>query len=368
MKVVFLILILIHGVIHLLGFVKAFGFANLNQLSQPVSKPAGMLWLLTAILFLISFSFLLRDEHSWWVLATVAVLLSEFLIIRNWTDAKFGTILNLIIVLPVILAFVNSLPTSFESQYKAEVQKRLEPIPDTSAISQDEIRQLPPPVQKYLTYVGTVGKPRIQNFRAVFRGSFKRSTEADWMNIASQQYNFFGDRARLFYIRSSVFGVPFDGLHMYIGSNAKMQIKIASVFQVVDAKGEKMTKGDTVTLFNDMCLLAPATLIDTSIEWEIVDSLTVKATFSNKGNTISALLSFNQIGELINFTSNDRYYSTDGITFISYPWSTPVSKYKDFGGRKVPSYAEAVWHTPQGEFSYARFTLDELDYNCTEFK
>ena len=57
-----------------------------------------------------------------------------------------------------------------------------------------------------------------------------------------------------------------------------------------------------------------------------------------------------------------------GKTFRSYPWSTPARSYKMFGGRKVPGYGEAVWHTPDGEFVYGRFNLAEIEYNLRELE
>jgi len=368
MKAVFSILVLIHGLIHLLGFTKAFQLADINQLTQPISKPAGIFWLLTAILLLVSFFFLLLNNHSWWIVALTAVLCSQVLIIRSWTDAKFGSIANVIILLPIIVSFVNALPSSFQNRYRTEVEKRLNPISSISIVGEQHIQHLPARVQEYLHYVGAVGKPRVRNFRAVFRGAMKRTTEGGWMDISSRQYDFFDDRARLFYIESTLFGIPFDGLHEYIGNSATMQINVASMFQVVDAKGDEMNQSETVTLFNDMCLMAPSTLIDKTIEWETVDSLTVKAKLTNKGNTITALLSFNEKGELTNFISNDRYHSADGKIYTIYPWSTPVRDYKDFGGRKIPTYGEAIWHTPEGDFSYAKFNLVDIEYNCEEFR
>ena len=50
------------------------------------------------------------------------------------------------------------------------------------------------------------------------------------------------------------------------------------------------------------------------------------------------------------------------------PWSTPVREYKDFGGRRLPSYGEAVWHTPEGEFRYGQFTTVEIAYNLKELR
>ncbi len=161
-----------------------------------------------------------------------------------------------------------------------------------------------------------------------------------------------------------MFGIPFDGLHLYIDTSAIMQIKIASLYLIVDAHGPTMTKGETVTLFNDMCVMAPASLIDTSIRWKSIDSLTAQATYANKGYTVTATLSFNKEGALTDFTSNDRYLSEDGVTYKNYTWSTPLKEYVDIDGRRIASYGEAVWQTPEGEFVYGEFHLKAIEYNC----
>ena len=141
------------------------------------------------------------------------------------------------------------------------------------------------------------------------------------------------------------------------------------MFQVVDAKGDKMSHGETVTVFNDMCFMAPATLISKNIQWETIDSHTIKATFTNGNIKVSAILKFNATGELVDFISEDRFYCEDGKTYLSYKWSTPIKNYIEIEGRKVPSYGEAIWHIPyEGEYCYAKFDLKEIEYNCIELK
>lgn len=361
-------MVIIHGLIHLMGFVKAFKLAGMNQQTLDISKSVGLLWLVTAMLFLAGASLFLMKKDVWWMVCAPALILSQILILMSWRDAQFGTLPNFIVLIPVIAALMNSLPSSFVNTYRTEVDKRLTMLSDVPVVTEPDIQHLPRPVQSYLQYVGAVGKPRVQNFRAVFRGTMKRSMTGNWIDISSRQYDFFHDPARLFYIESAIYGIPFDGLHMYIGDSATMQIKVASLVPLVHARGEKMNRAETVTLFNDMCLLAPATLIDTAIHWEAIDSLKVRATFTNKGNTITAVLSFNEKGEMTDFISNDRYLSADGMTYASYPWSTPVGNYTDYNGRKVAAYGEAIWHMPEGEYTYARFDLDAIEYNCTEFK
>ena len=252
---------------------------------------------------------------------------------------------------------------SFKTIYTQEATEgiaRFQPVPD---LTEKDIAALPDPVQKYLRYSGAVGKPQVQNFHAVLSGKFKLHENSQWLNIHAQQYNFYDQPTRLFYISSRLFGIPFAGLHVYAGSAATMQIKLASLIPVVNAYGEMMTKGETVTLFNDMCVLAPATLIAKSIQWETIEPPTVKATFTNQGNTISALLSFSQTGALTNFVSDDRYQQVKGNTFANFRWSTPLREYKEFNGHKLASYVEAIWHMPEHEFVYGQFHLTQLAYN-----
>ena len=158
------------------------------------------------------------------------------------------------------------------------------------------------------------------------------------------------------------------GYHSFIGKNAIMLIKLASLFKVVDARGEKMNQGETVTMLNDICLMAPAVLIDSSIKWETIDSLTAKAWFTNKGITISATLFFNEKGELVDFSSDDRFMSADGKEYLNYRWTTPAKNYKEFDGRKLPTLGLTIWHTPNGEFQYGEFNLVKIEYNCNSFK
>lgn len=367
-KIFFTFIVIIHGLIHLMGFMKAFNFAEMSQLTQPISKMSGILWLITSVLFLTALAFFLLKNDYWWILGIVAIVLSQILIIQNWNDAKFGTIANLIILIPVIIAFMNALPSSFQNIYKTEVQKRLIPISDVSVVNEKDIEHLPESVQKYLRYAGAVGKPKVHNFRMIASGGMKRTVNGNWMDIYSQQYNFFDDLARFFYIKSALFGIPFDGLHVYAGNSATMKIKVASLLQIGDAKGEKMNQSENVTLFNDMCLFASATLIDKNIQWETIDSLTAKARFTHNNITITALLYFNEKGELTNFVSDDRYLSADGKTYTKYKWSTSAKDYKDFDGRKIQTYGEGIWHMPEGDFTYAKFTLKEIEYNAKEYK
>ena len=103
MKLVFAIIILIHGIIHLMGFVKAFQLADINPVTQSISKPLGMLWLFTALFFVIAAVLFYLKIEWWFVLAFIAIFISQTLIIIYWKESKFGTLANIIILIPAIL-------------------------------------------------------------------------------------------------------------------------------------------------------------------------------------------------------------------------------------------------------------------------
>jgi hypothetical protein len=364
LRLLLVLLIALHGLIHLTGFAKAFEYAEIGHLKQEISRPAGLAWLLCALLLAAAGVLFILRQTSWWWVALPALVVSQALIFTFWNDAKFGTIANLVILLPVLAAAAAALPGSYGNRFSAAVGEGLERQAQAPIVSEADLCHLPAPVQKYLRFAGVVGRPRIRNFRAVFSGQFRNGIKSPWMDFRSEQYNFYDPPARLFLMRASLYGLPVEGLHLFRGDGATMQIKVASLVPVVDAKGPSMNQGETVTLFNDLCLLAPAALIDReNIRWETVGPLEARARFTNRGVTISATLFFNEAGALTDFTSNDRFLSSDGTTYLSHPWSTPVHGYKDLGGRRVVSNADAMWHMPESPFVYGTFNLDEIGYN-----
>jgi hypothetical protein len=189
-----------------------------------------------------------------------------------------------------------------------------------------------------------------------------RDKGLDWFELQSVQYNFFDMPTRLFYMTGKMKGLTVPGYHAYRNGNASMQIKLFGLFSIVDANEGDLNQAETVTFLNDMCLMAPATLIDERIKWKEIDSLSSKAIFTCNGITVSAILYFNDKGQLVNFISDDRF-AISGKRSSRQRFSTPVYDYKNINGINICSNAETVWHYPDGEFVYGRFNLESIEYN-----
>jgi hypothetical protein len=283
---------------------------------------------------------------------------------------KKHILLSLLIIIALVVPALVYKSRELRRSYKAEIIDGLNQFEKSkdSILTEDDIKDLPQPVQKYLRYTGVIGKEKVKNFRIVGEGEFKTAPDKEWVKAETEQYNFLDSTKRFYFIKLNMWGLPVVGLHVYKNATATMSVKIAGLFSVADAKGEIMNKAETVTVFNDMCLVAPASLIDERIEWETVDPLKVKAIFNNNGIRISADLFFNEKGELINFVSNDRYLTSTGKEYQNAPWSTPVREYKDYNDIKLASYGEAHWSLSEGDYCYGKINLTKIEYNVTDYQ
>jgi hypothetical protein len=362
-------LLALHGAIHLAGFAKAYGFADLPQLGQAISRTAGLGWLAAGLGFVAAAVLLVAGRRGWWAPALPALVLSQGMILADFHDAKLGTILNAIVLVPVVLTLLDHRPSSLTSQFTAEVREFQTAAASAPAppITEAELAHLPALVQTYLRRTGAVGQPHVRSFHAVFRVRFRRAPDSGWMDARVDQHDFFAPPApaRLFYMTATQWGVPIVAFHRYVGNGATMRIRVAGLLPVADASGPQMTQGETVTLFNDMCMLAPATLIDAPVSWQPLDGRRVKATYTNAGKTISAVLTFDEAGDLVGFVSEDRFQSADGKVYKPFPWSTPISGYREFGGARLGADGDARWiePPPKGEWTYGRFFLERITYN-----
>lgn len=364
MRTAFLALLVAHGAIHLFGFLKAFGIAEMAALRMPIGRPLGVAWLVAAVAWLACAALLAMESRHWWIVGALALMVSQTVIVTSWGDARFGTVANAIALVPIAIAALDMRSGSLRSRYEREVAEVAAPIA-ASPVTEAEIAQLPPLVQTWLRRVGVVGKPHVRNVRARFRGQIRSRPDASWMPFRSVQLNTFEAPSRRFFMEATMMGVPFDALHRYVGPSATMEVRVAGLFGVVDARGPEMNQSETVTMFNDLCVLAPAAIVDAGVRWEPRDERSVRAAWTYAGHTIHATLTFDVAGDLVGFVSEDRYLSADGKSYRLLPWSTPLSEYRAIAGVRIAHHGVAKWLAPEGEIEYGRFELDALEYNVS---
>jgi hypothetical protein len=226
------------------------------------------------------------------------------------------------------------------------------------------------PVARYVRESGALGKPRVGSLRALIHGRIRAEADKPWMEFTGEQVNTYGPRPDPFFkMDATMAHLPVDVLHVFAGEAATMRVKLCSLLPMVNASGPEITRAETVTVLNDLCVLAPAALAGARIMWTAVDDLRARATFSRAGHTVTADLLFNEHDQLVDFASDDRYpASPDGKTFQQRRWSTPLHNYRSFHGRTISASGLGCWDAsePQGQFAYLEFEVDEITYQPGE--
>jgi len=229
-------------------------------------------------------------------------------------------------------------------------------------LTRDDLAGLPDCVQRYVQRSGAVGRARPQNMRVSFDARMYRKPGQAPMRARAVQYTFFARPARLFLMDARMLGLPVRALHVYRDASATFTVRVASAFTMVDLSGDHISAAETVTVLNDLCLMAPGALVDDRLAWTSSDDRTATVTFTNGSRQVSATLVFSDDDDLVDFWSDDRPDSSGG-GFVPMRWSTPVSDYQDLDGRHILRNGSAVYHRADGPFTYGEFTLRSIGYD-----
>ena len=243
------IALLVHGLIHLMGFLKAWGFPiakNFNiraliTLSSNELKTIGLLWLLCCIGLVTSCIIFLLQKDWWWMVGAVSLLLSQSLVVLYWHDAKYGTLVNVIILLAVLISYHQQ---RFNARIRSETKTLLASQINTSGttVSPESIEHLPAPVQKWLIKSGVIGMVKANIVHLKQKGTMRQKPEGKWLPMEAEQYI----TAHLpGFIWNGTMGNSFitiNGRDKFIDGKGNMLIKVMSTIPIGNSSGEEIDR------------------------------------------------------------------------------------------------------------------------------
>jgi hypothetical protein len=235
-------------------------------------------------------------------------------------------------------------------------------------ITEADFSPLPEPVQRYLRYANVLNKPRVKCVKVRQKGLMRTSPKQQWMPVEAVQYTTLaGTLSRTWYARIRI--GPFSlltGYDKYDNGAGHMLIRLLSMFPVVNVIGPEVDMSALIIYINDMVMWPTAFLSD-FIHWEPIDEKSARMQVSLHDKQFSAVLQFNDTGELVNFITEDRYLSV-GKTNQQTKWSTPLRSYRQVNDLYIPTEGEAIWHLPEGDFPYIQVTIGEVKYDTFDFE
>jgi len=270
-------------------------------------------------------------------------------------------ILGVIIVLIASSIIIGNL--TFKRKVNSEVVKLFRESEDVrpKIVTEEDIKGLPEPVQRYLRYSQIIGKEEIRTVRLKQKGLMRMSEGQKWMPLEAEEY--YTTDPPGFIWHGSIEFVPFLSVKardMLSEGKGNMLIKLLGLVKVADSSGPEMNQASLVRYLSEIIWFPTAFLSD-YIQWEPIDSNSAKATISVDGLTASAVFHFDEKGELTNLVA-ERYRDENGQQVLG-TWSTPILEYKEINGVWIPSKGYAEWNLSSGDFKYIEVEVTDIEYN-----
>ena len=271
-------------------------------------------------------------------------------------------------ILVVILAMQIWFRIPF-SPLKNDFEKAVERLAGESSkaegvFTEEDFAGMPVALQKYVESCGYIGKPKINCLVMEYHDvAFKQGVDGPDLKIDYVQYDFVNEPARIAFIDSQLFGIPFQGYDYYMNGTGGMKGVIAKGITIFDTRGEEMDKACLVTYLSES-LFAPSIILDDRIVWEEISAHEVRGTITYGGQTADGVFTFNDDYEYVSFTTTDRAVSNNDGTMEYIPWSAECGEYKVAdNGIKYPSRFRAVWHYPDSDLVYFDGEISSIRYD-----
>jgi type IV secretory pathway TrbD component len=364
MQIALIILIGIHGVIHLFGFLSVFEISGFNNISPIISKTIGLVWLVTFFLFLLTVLLLVLKSRYWWISGLLAVFVSQILIFRYWSDAKFGTIINLVILIAVIMAYADY---NFEQKIIKERKKLFKNSKSVSEkiITKETISDLPLIIQKWLMNNGTVGKNPISNVHLTQNLQLKLSPDQkSWSKGKAEQYFTINPPAFSWNINTNMKSIlSIVGRDKFENGNGEMIIKLLTLIPVANTKNSYKIDEATLQRYLAEIVWFPSASLSPHIKWESLDNLSAKATMTYNGVKGSGKFYFDEKGNFKKFVAM-RFQNADAIE--PSEWTIKATQTDERNGINIPIECEASWQLNNGQWTWLKVIITNIKYNVKE--
>lgn len=359
MKVLFIFILVIHSLIHLIGFLKGFKPIQIPNLKMQIKKKYAIIWLISSLLFLITALLFIFKIDSWQISLLISVIISQSLIIKYWRDARFGTIINIIAFIILLPSLANS---NFEYQTKKEILEfKKKALSKHYIENYNNLNTLPKIVQKWIKKSRILDKKGIKLIELKQKGKMKIDKQTDWSNFTATQYFNPVDPSFIWVanveMNSFIFFRGKDKLENGIG---QMQIKILSFIDIVNIKNNNKINSGAMLRYLAEMICFPEAAMKNYCNWESLSDTIVKTTFTYAGVSVNGNFCFSKDGDFKYFITK-RFYGADEKSKEEL-WEIKALGYKEFNGIRIPYKCHVTWKLKEGNFTWLILEIKEINY------
>ncbi len=347
---------MIHGLIHLMGFVAYWPLAEVAELPYkttlingrfPVSETGmrlfSILWLVAAI-GLVGASIGALTGQSWWFpLMWVSVLLSLLVCVLDWRNAFRGALVDLVILVPLLLVLgLRIQPQPFAAYPQPTQMETAVTIPTN----------LPAPVARYYQAIMPEEVPVIETAVVTARGHlrFAGITFPDRLRFtyeAGQGYRH--------YIEATLFGVPLLRVNeRYLDGQAWLKLPVGVI-----ENEPKVNSAANLGLWGESIWFPTIFITDPRVHWQAIDDNTARLFVPFEKGEDTFTVYFDSETSLIKSMEALRY--RDAADTEKILWQLDILAWDEYQGILLPSRSSVTW-ADEGT-PWLAIELDDVVYN-----
>ncbi|MBZ9731008.1 hypothetical protein LB467_15040 [Salegentibacter sp. JZCK2] len=229
-------------------------------------------------------------------------------------------------------------------------------------ISENDIKKLPNSIKTWLRHSGVIGKPFIDLGKVIQQTEMKlKPGQNEWYPGTAIQYSTIDVPAFIWTTNVEMNRmISFRGRDKFEDAKGEMLIKINSLINVVNEKGEKLNESTMQRYLGEMVWF-PSLALSPYITWQELDDTSARATMNYKGTKASGTFYFNAYGDFIKFSAF-RYKGNEPDA-KRHNWVLLVKEHKTFDGIKVPSKMTATWELENKDWTWLKLEIIDIKYN-----
>ncbi len=331
-------IIIVHGLIHLMGFVAYWPLAEIADLPYKTTLlgtrwsigNSGMrfysvLWLVTAVALAAASVGILVKQSWWYPLMWAGVLLSLLITVLDWQNAFRGAVVSLVLLVPLLLVMGLRVDPQPFPAYPAQT-----PTLSTVPLPTD----LPAPVARYYQTVFGDEVPVVETAVINARGSLRFAgitfpARLIFTHEAGQGYRH--------YIEATLFGFPLMKVNeRYLDGQAKMELPGGVV-----ENEPKVDMAANLGLWGESLWFPSIFLTDLRVRWEAVDDTTARLFVPFSDGEDSFTLIFDSETGLLQSMEALRYQ--DATDTEKIPWLLEPIAWGTYHDMLIPTTSSATW-------------------------
>lgn len=266
----------------------------------------------------------------------------------------------LVIVALAVLFRVNG--RRFAERVRKEGRRRMRATAPARDLAPDEVGYLPTPVKRYLGLAIRDRARTVRTLRLRHGGRFCLRPGGRWFPIRGEQYVAADPPGFLWWGRMRAApGIWIDARDQLSDGRGSLLARLDATITVGNSHGPGIDQGGMLRLLGEMVWFPTAFLDDRFVTWDALDDRSARALLRQSNHEVRATYHFRRDG-LPRMVTAQRYRDARGGAVLT-AWSGRFDDYRLVDGLMVPLEVEARWHLDSGDWPYAHFKVERIEYD-----